>query len=529
MFSEIVKKLKINHSSKSYGKQLSINLIAQIISFAVNIGISLFLTPYIIKTVGSTGYGFVGLANNFIGYAQIITVALNSMAGRFITISIQQNREKDTIQYYSSLVFANALLSSILVIPIVLIIIYIDKLLNVPAHLMWDIKLLWIFIFGGFLISVMGSVFSVSTFAFNRLDLNSKNGILTSAISALILLFAFAFFKPSIWYIGFASFISIIIGLQLNIFYTKALIPYIKIRTKYIDLTKVKELITSGIWNSFTRIAGVLSNGLDLLLSNLLISSFAMGYISISKTIPTFILTLMGTIAGVFAPQMVISYAKDNLESLKEQLLLSVKVLGTISSIPIAILYAYGEQFFSLWVPTLDSHKLMILTIAGSAAFPFVLSLEPLWIVFTITNKVKKSSLYLFFNSILTIGLVLLLLNVFDSEMEKMLVVVGVSSVVGIIRATVFLPVYSAKCLGLKKRFFYPAIIKNLINVILVTLVSFGFRTVFEINSFFEFMGAAVFTSIVGFLISFTVVFKKPERKIVINWIFNKIRFQKNI
>ena len=60
---------------KSAGKQMSINIIASIVSFAVTVGINFFLTPYLVKEVGSDAYGFIGLANNFVQYATIVTTA----------------------------------------------------------------------------------------------------------------------------------------------------------------------------------------------------------------------------------------------------------------------------------------------------------------------------------------------------------------------------------------------------------------------------------------------------------------------
>lgn len=67
---------------KSVGKQMSINIIASIVSFAVTVGINFFLTPYLVKEVGSDAYGFIGLANNFVQYATIVTTALNSISGK---------------------------------------------------------------------------------------------------------------------------------------------------------------------------------------------------------------------------------------------------------------------------------------------------------------------------------------------------------------------------------------------------------------------------------------------------------------
>jgi len=70
-------------------KQLAINMIASIVTFAINLGISFFLAPFIINKLGRESYGFIGLINNFVSYASIVTIALNSMADRYITLKIK--------------------------------------------------------------------------------------------------------------------------------------------------------------------------------------------------------------------------------------------------------------------------------------------------------------------------------------------------------------------------------------------------------------------------------------------------------
>lgn len=75
-------------------KSLFINMIATTLAFVINAVISFIITPYLVKILGDEAYGFIGLANNFVSYASIITVALNSMAARFITIEIHKKMKK---------------------------------------------------------------------------------------------------------------------------------------------------------------------------------------------------------------------------------------------------------------------------------------------------------------------------------------------------------------------------------------------------------------------------------------------------
>ena len=154
-------------------KQSAINLLAQIVMFGVNLCISFFLVPYITEVIGVDAYGFVGLANDFVSYAQIVTVAINSMASRFITIKIHEGDKEEANKFYSSVVIANIILSIILGIVGIVFVIFMQHFINVPNDLLLDVKLLFVLIFANFIISILTSTFSVATFCTNKLYLSS--------------------------------------------------------------------------------------------------------------------------------------------------------------------------------------------------------------------------------------------------------------------------------------------------------------------------------------------------------------------
>ncbi len=55
-----------------------VNLIAQVINFAVSIGMGIFLTSYLIDTLGSKHYGLIPLSLSIVSYCSILTVAFNT-------------------------------------------------------------------------------------------------------------------------------------------------------------------------------------------------------------------------------------------------------------------------------------------------------------------------------------------------------------------------------------------------------------------------------------------------------------------
>ena len=158
---------------------------------------------------------FIHLANNFVTYINLLVIALNSMAARFIMLEIMK---KDIVQaniYFNSVFYSNIIMVIVLVLPLSLIIIFIDSFLNVPAELISDIQILFSLVFLTFLISVLGSVFNVATLATNRIDLRSYQDIIQSGLKATLFIVLFSIFTPSIIYVGVVSLSVSIIGALL--------------------------------------------------------------------------------------------------------------------------------------------------------------------------------------------------------------------------------------------------------------------------------------------------------------------------
>lgn len=506
-------------------KQLTINMIANIISFTITTIVSFFLSPYIVNTVGKEAYGFVGLANNFVEYASLITIALNSMGGRFITLKIHKNDIEGANRYFNSILIANIVMGIVIMIPSLLIVIFIDNIINVPKEILLDVKLLWILTFFNFIISLITSTFGVATFAKNRLDLSSYLSIKSTLLRAIVLMSTFILFKPSVWYIGLASILCTIFVAIMNIRYTKLLLPELRFDKLFFNFKTVKELISSGIWNTFSKMASILSNGLDLLIANLFIGPAAMGNLSISKVMPMMTLSISGIISSVFSPNLTILYAKNDFEGMKKELLLSMKFLGIIMSIPLSGLIVYAGTFYKLWVPNENSQLLHCLSIICVVGLLFGSTVESLYNVFTVTNKLKINAIFNFICSIMTSIIVFVSVSIVESDLIGMFIIAGVSSMFSIVRNTIFLPLYSAKCLNFKWYTFYEPIIKNLVSTIVLTIISVVCLNIIHVDSWIKLIICAIVTVIIGVITNFFIVLSNDERTIL----YRKIGIDKRI
>lgn len=133
--------------------------IREMMVFATNLIISFFFTPIVLNKLGNEAYGFVGLVNNFVSYISVITVALNSLAGRFITLSYHRHDEKKVREYFSSVFFADTILGVLVLGAAVILCVRIEYLINIPEYLVSDVRTTVILAFFSSTISLIGVVF----------------------------------------------------------------------------------------------------------------------------------------------------------------------------------------------------------------------------------------------------------------------------------------------------------------------------------------------------------------------------------
>ena len=111
-------------------KRMALNITAQIISFLSSVIISFFLTSFIVEKIGTEVYGFVGLSNNMISYVTVFTVAINSLANRYITISYVKNDIEEANKYFASVTAANILVTLVAAIPGIWLILNLENVFN---------------------------------------------------------------------------------------------------------------------------------------------------------------------------------------------------------------------------------------------------------------------------------------------------------------------------------------------------------------------------------------------------------------
>ena len=486
---------------KSNNRDFLVNLVAQMMVFATNLIISFFFTPIVLNKLGNEAYGFVGLVNNFVSYISVITVALNSLAGRFITLSYHRHDEKKVREYFSSVFFADTILGVLVLGAAVILCVRIEYLINIPEYLVSDVRTTVILAFFSSTISLIGVVFGVAAFIKNKLYLNSLAQMTANIVRVLVLAATFWLFVPHMWYYSIAAICAGGVTIALQYVFTKKLIPEITIKKEYYNPKRILEILKSGVWLSLESLNKMLQTGLDLLVTNLFVNASAMGLFSIAKQIPVILAQIPQLIANVFNPELAKLYAENKQEELIEKFKFTIRFLSFMMIVPLIGFVVFGKEFYTLWLGNKTVNEintiqiLSILTVLPLLVNAYV---EGLYYANTLANKIKGSVIITTIFSVASIGTEFLLLK--TTNFNPLIIIAGTSSCYMIVRHAVVTPLYCAYVLKLPKMTFYPALVKSVVISCVIYVLFEGVRRVIVIGSWFKFLFVCAGVGILGYV-----------------------------
>ena len=501
--------------------QYVISVFFSIIAVAINYIISFTLTPYITENIGTVAYGFVSTAKIFANYASIITVALNSFSSRYISIEYHKGDIDKSNTYFTSVFFANLGLGCIILLISSIIILHLQVFLSIPVELISDVKRLFFLDILNFLIISCSTVFMSATIIKNRLELASIVRCIAYISEAAFLIISFSLLNPKVYFVGYGLIVSSFFIFLLNGFICKKQTPELKINKGYFSWNALRNIVKNGIWNSINSLGNTLNTGLDLIITNTMLSPFMMGELAIVKTVSMIITTLFQLVAQPFQPMQLKYYANNDKERLIKSFKTSIKINGMVSNIAFAGFAVFGSAYYKLWTPSQDISLLQTVTIVAVVGSIIEGAVYPLYYIYTLTLKNKIPCIITVLSGCLNVIGMYILIKYFDMELYA---VVGTTAVLSWLVNFVFNPLYSAYCLKESRFVFYPTLVKHIISCIAITSVFYGLGKLFFPTSWISLILVAFVGIIIGVLIHSTIMLTKQEKSMIMAKIRKIIR-----
>lgn len=500
-------------------KQVVKTMILSIFVYIVTYCINFFITPFVSAALPGT-YGYVKLANDFISYVSLVTISLNSMSGRFISLEYNNGNIEKANKYYSSVLFANIAIVAICLLPLSFFVLFLERFIDVADNVLFDVKLLFVFTFASFLLSIVFSVNSLATFVKNRLDYTYYVEFFGCIIRLVLLILLFSLFPSNVFYIGLTGFVVTIFTVISNQIIKNKILPEFTLKKEYIKLKLVVELVASGIWNTIQKLGQILLDGLDIIISNIFINSAAMNDLSFAKTMPSIIAALLNKIASVFAPNYTILYAKGKMTDLRNEVKQSMLILSIFISIPVGIIMAMGNEFYMLWLPNENTNLIYKLSTLSCIIYIVSTPMNAVYNLFTITNKVKILALITVGSGLISTLAVFLLLKFTNIGIYA---IVCCSVVIGIIRNFCFVAPYAAKMLNFKWWIFFPEMAKSAVSVIIVGVISLLVKSILSVETWTTFFIAIVIVGLLSLSLNILILLNKSQKAYLKGFLKRKV------
>lgn len=497
-----------------------LNLVTGLATTIVTFLVSFFLSPFIVKTLGAEANGFSQLANNFVMYASLVTIAFNSMGARFVSVAYHKGEIEKSKGYYSTICIVNIAMIALFVPLAIYTVCQLQNLIVIENADVLDVKILFACVFANFFLSLLMSLFSMAMFVTNTIYYNNTITAVRSILNAVLLLVVFNILPIKIFYISAVSALLTLLILPLYSHLQKKLLPDLHYVNGYFSWKSVKELFLSGIWNTVNQCGHLLNTGLDLLLANLFISPYMMGVLAVSKAIPSAIVQLANTVNSNFAPSIIQTWSKSDKEVLLHELRMSMKISSVVVSIPIITFCCFGYEFYSLWQPTLDAKLLTILSFLAFLPFIPVAGTQTLYNVFTASNNLRINSITFILTGTLNVLIVYLCLRMWP--IYGVYYIAGISAILSIVRNLIVTIPYTAKILHQPWYTFYKDVIVTLKCCIINVFMALPFLVYFKMSGWIDLIVMCAITATLALLVDFYMLLNKRERENIINKLLRK-------
>lgn len=491
-----------------HSSRFAINLITNLLNFAVGIIIGLFFTPYLIRHLGVAGYGLVPLAMSFTNYLGILTIAINAPLGRFMTFALVKNENEQANRIFNTALWATLGILTIACFPLLLFSWKAVHWLNVPPGMESQFSILAICTVLMFYLSTLGSIFGISAFCHNRLDLISTVSFLGNVFRVVIVVGLFAILTPAVWMVAVGMLVSAILSLVISIRIWNYLTPQLSLSLNAFSLTKLREMANFGGWSIINQIGTVLYLSIDLLVVNMLLGAEASGRYASVMIFSGLLRNVGGVVGGVFGPMITTLFAKNNTQELVRYSRQAVKFVGLAMALPIALVCGFSRPLLGTWLGS-DFESLALLMSLMTIHLSVNLAVAPLFNVQVATGNVRLPGLLTCGMGILNLGLALVLAGAVGWGMYG---VAAAGAIMLTLKNAVFTPLYNAHCLKVPWYSFLREIIISVAATVILTFASWSLSQIISLHGWWRMIFAGTAISVVWCVFAYFVLLNSTDR-----------------
>lgn len=394
--------------------RFAVNIVANTLQFVIQTAILILFTPYLIRTLGWGVYGLIPLINSMTAYITLVTLSFNSAVGRFITVAIEQDRNNDANAYFNTSLFSVLSVVSVFAVANLFLAVHADKLIKVPTGLAMESRWFFFLAVTAVLLMEVSAVFDVATYCRNRFDLRNAILIGTQLMGRiLIILILFSLFKPRLAFVGIGLVVTALLALTSTFLVWRKLLPMLYITLHAFQWHVLRQIIDTSGWIIINQIGTLFLLCIDLIVVNRLYGPVQSGPYATLAQISAALRSFAGVMANIFAPTIIMHFARGHLEEMILYTRRAIKFLGLIMALPIGILCGLAHPFLVLWLHKPEAGQYALLFVLMIFHLTINLGYLPLHNIPFATNNVRLPGIVQIIAGVLNLCLAVIFAKVF--------------------------------------------------------------------------------------------------------------------
>lgn len=498
--------------SKAESKRCFVrNTLSNVIFSIFNAVTSFVMVPFQIHNLGMANYGTVVLSQQFVGWTAILTVAITGTVGRYVTLYMARGETEEARAYFSTQRTAALWLIPALIPVAFLVSMSVPLFLKIPKGQELNSRLLFIFTYLSFIVTIPTGIYQVSTFIRQRFDVRNWLEVVNQSFRYTTWILLFAIMTPCMWHIGVGYVIGATAAMAGTAVMFGRLTPELA-GAKGFSYHKFREMLQMGGWMILNQAGALLYLNLDAVIINRMLTPVDVGRYGTVAGLAAMLKVLSMQLSSMMAPVAVACYARQDWEGLIRASSRAVKFLTIAMALPLGIICGLSVPFLTWWLgPEFKSLSILVWLMLG----PLVVNMgsQPLLGIPTAANKLAVPGFVTIGGGLLKVVIAVLLIKYTDMGVLGVAVAGAVS--LGL-KNVVFTPLYCGKIIHQSSAPMFKSMIPAVFVFSVVASTSLWLSQIVDLASTAGLLLSGLLLFAVFGVIIYTIVLNKDDRNFLL-------------
>jgi len=325
------------------------NILSNWGSFVFTVVVNLFLTPFIVSSLGDTQYGVWVLLASIVGYMGLLDLGIRSAVMRYVARFHARGEDVDASEYASTGLAIFATLGGVAIILAAIVSALLSSVFNLDEKFVTEAR--QVLMIGGLTvaISLVGGVFAGIVSAMQRFDLRSglQVGVGAGRALAIVLALRAGYDLLALAGIQFGATLVSSIGEAAM---CRRLYPELRVGRGHVRARLVRAIFSFATYSSVLHVSRSIILSANALVIGMFLPIDRVTYYSLASSLLLYTRGVIGAIAQTVTPQASAVQAIGAPGEM-EALFLRMARLSSLVVAPIAITFLIrGETFLDLWM-----------------------------------------------------------------------------------------------------------------------------------------------------------------------------------